>query len=162
MIYEVTGDILKTKAQAIAHGVAPNDHFETGLALSLRENWPAMYKDYRHFYQTHHPKAGELWVWAGADGKRIVNLMTQEPAEGHSSHPGKATLQNVSHALKELRKQIDKENLTSVAIPKLATGVGGLEWNEVYPLIQKHLADAPANIYIYTTYQKGVEGKEAH
>jgi len=48
VIHEVTGDILLTKAQAIAHGVAPGEHFDSGLALSLRENWPAMAKDYRH------------------------------------------------------------------------------------------------------------------
>ena len=42
MIYEVSGDILLSKAQAIAHGVAPNDHFTNGLALSLRERYPAL------------------------------------------------------------------------------------------------------------------------
>ena len=41
MIKEVHGDILLTSAQAIAHGVAPNDHFDRGLALSLRENYPS-------------------------------------------------------------------------------------------------------------------------
>ena len=41
MIHEVAGDILLTKAQAVAHGVAPNDHFDSGLALALREQWPA-------------------------------------------------------------------------------------------------------------------------
>ena len=30
MIHEVSGDILLTQAQAIAHGVAPNDHFDSG------------------------------------------------------------------------------------------------------------------------------------
>ena len=44
MIYEVSGDILLSEARAIAHGVAPNDNFATGLALSLREHWPALYK----------------------------------------------------------------------------------------------------------------------
>jgi O-acetyl-ADP-ribose deacetylase (regulator of RNase III) len=39
MIHEVSGDILLTTAQAIAHGVAPNDHFDHGLALALRETW---------------------------------------------------------------------------------------------------------------------------
>lgn len=34
MIHEVAGDILLTKAQAVAHGVAPNDHFDSGLALA--------------------------------------------------------------------------------------------------------------------------------
>jgi len=44
MIREVAGDILLTKAKVLAHGVAPNDNFATGLALALRERWPAMYK----------------------------------------------------------------------------------------------------------------------
>ena len=42
MIREVEGDILLTKAQVVAHGVAPGDHFDSGLALALRERWPAM------------------------------------------------------------------------------------------------------------------------
>jgi O-acetyl-ADP-ribose deacetylase (regulator of RNase III) len=42
MIHEVTGDILLSTAQAIARGVAPNDHFDSGLALALREKWPGV------------------------------------------------------------------------------------------------------------------------
>ena len=49
MIREVQGDILRTTAQAIAHGVAPGDHFAHGLALALREKYPVMAKDFRHY-----------------------------------------------------------------------------------------------------------------
>ncbi len=55
MLYEVSGDILLTRAQAIAHGVAPNDHFDSGLALALRERWPSMAKDFRHYAHQSHP-----------------------------------------------------------------------------------------------------------
>ncbi len=48
MIHEVTGDILLSGAHAIAHGVAPNDGFSSGLAHSLRERWPTMHKGFRH------------------------------------------------------------------------------------------------------------------
>ena len=65
MLKEVEGDILLTKAEALAHGVAPNDNFANGSALALRERWPAMYKDFRHYSQTFTPKTGELWTWAG-------------------------------------------------------------------------------------------------
>jgi len=41
MIRYVSGDLLQSKASLIAHGVAPNDNFGQGLALALRENWPA-------------------------------------------------------------------------------------------------------------------------
>ena len=48
MIREVTGDILLSKAQIIAHGIAVQEHFDHGLALALRERWPSMARDYRH------------------------------------------------------------------------------------------------------------------
>lgn len=155
MIQEVTGDILLTKAQAIAHGIAPNDHFSTGLALALREQWPAMYQDFRHYCHVGHPKPGDAWIWGGTDGKRIVNLLTQEPPLNHTGNPGKASVQNVNRALKELRHLVEKEDIHSLALPRLATGVGGLDWADVYPLIKKHLGDLKIPIIIYTSYHQG-------
>ncbi|MGD9659870.1 MAG: hypothetical protein AB7U63_01225 [Porticoccaceae bacterium] len=155
MINYVQGDILQSKAQLIGHGVAPNDNFGQGLALSLRERWPAMYKDFRHFCQTQHPKAGELWVWAGADGVRIANLFTQEAAYGHGEKPGKASTAHVNHSLRGLRKEIEREGVSSVALTRLATGVGGLEWSEVKPLIEAQLGDLGVAVEVYETYIPG-------
>ena len=160
MIHEVTGDILLTKAQAIAHGVAPNDHFENGLALALREHWPAMAKDFRHYAHQVHPRPGELWEWAGLGAVRIFNLLTQEGDHGHGTKPGRATLANVNHCLKRLRHELDKAEVRSLAMPKLATGVGGLDWRDVHALIVQHLGDSPVPIYIYTSYHKGQEASE--
>lgn len=160
MLKEVSGDILLSRAKAIAHGVAPNDNFNQGLALSLREHYPAMYKDFRHFCQVSHPKAGSLWTWAGADGVRIVNLLTQEPAAARGNKPGKATTHNVNLALKALRKVIEDEGFESVALPRLATGVGGLDWEQVKPLIERHLGDLGIPVYVYATYHKGEQAKE--
>lgn len=162
MIKEVSGDILLSKAQAIAHGVAPHDHFENGLALSLRQEWPSMAKDFKHYCHTHNPKPGSIWAWSGVGGKRIINLMTQEPpaGQGHSGHAGSASVPNVNHALHELRKFIVEEGITSLALPRLATGVGGLKWDDVKPLIHSQLGDLNANIYIYTTFVKGTAADE--
>ena len=160
MIHEVSGDILLTKAQAIAHGVAPNDHFDQGLALSLRENWPAMAKDFRHYAHQKAPKPGELWTWHGAGGVVVYNLLTQDGEHGHGTRPGKATLHNVQHALKHLRHELEKGEVKSLALPKLATGVGGLDWNEVQPLIHQQLGDLPVEIYIYTAFHKCEQAAE--
>ena len=160
MLKEVTGDILLSGAHAIAHGIAPNDNFHQGLALALREQYPAMYKDFRHYCQLEHPKPGTLWVWAGVKGIRVINLLTQEEAAAHGSNPGKATTHNVNLALKELRKLIEDEAFESIALPRLATGVGGLAWSDVEPLIDRHLADLDIPIYVYTTFRPGVKAKE--
>jgi O-acetyl-ADP-ribose deacetylase (regulator of RNase III) len=160
VVHEVAGDILLTKAQAIAHGVAPNDHFDSGLALALRERWPAMFKDFRHYSRQTHPRPGELWVWGGVGGIRIFNLLTQEGEHDHGAKPERATLTNVDHCLKRLKHEIEKHEVKSLALPKLATGVGGLKWDDVRPLVDKHLADLPIPIFVYTAYNKGQQASE--
>lgn len=160
MIFEVSGDILKSRAQAIAHGVASDDDFKNGLALALREEWPGMARDFRHWCHTSHPKPGDVWLWGGPGGVRIVNLLTQEAPGHHGGHPGKAHLEYVNHALRALHRLIETEKLTSVALPRLATGVGGLDWDEVKPLIERHLGSLNIPVYVYSDYRKGVEAEE--
>jgi O-acetyl-ADP-ribose deacetylase (regulator of RNase III) len=159
MIKKVTGDILLSKAQLLAHGVAPNDHFDSGLALALRERWPMMYKDFRHWSHQNNPSPGSLWSWGGP-GVRIVSLLTQEGAHDKGAKPGKATLPNVNHCLRALRKLVTDEKIASLALPRLATGVGGLDWSEVEPLIAKHLGDLPIPVLVYATYRPGVQAAE--
>jgi O-acetyl-ADP-ribose deacetylase (regulator of RNase III) len=160
MIRYVSGDLLQSQAQAIAHGVAPNDDFGQGLAHALREQQPAMYKDFRHFCQTQHPKSGGLWTWAGAEGPRIVALFTQEGAYDHGAKPGKATSSNVGHALKALAAECTREGWTSLALPRLATGVGGMDWNDVKPMIEQHLGGLAIPVLVYETFHAGERADE--
>ena len=160
MIHEVEGDILLTGAQVIAHGVAPNDPMNQGLALSLHERYPAMHKDFHHWCHQQHPKPGEAWAWGGAEGVRIINLLTQEGGYGGGNKPGKASEPNVNHALRALKKIIQKEGFSSVALPRLATGVGGLDWDQVKPLIQSQLGDLDIPVYVYVTFHAGQKANE--
>lgn len=155
MIHKVSGDILLTTTGTIVHGVAPNDDFHSGLALKLREQWPSLYKDFRHFHHQEHPEPGSLWMWGTTGGLRIVNLFTQQPAPQSGGHPGRATLENVNHALRALHKLALKEHFTSISLPRLATGVGGLDWADVEPLIVKHLGELPIPVIIYETWVPG-------
>lgn len=161
MIQYLSGDILLSQAQGIAHGIAPNDDFKQGLALSLREQWPAMYKDFRHFCQSTHPKEGTLWTWKGAGGPHIINLFTQEHPPAKGATPGKAKLKYVSRCLQELVTEIQNLKLESLALPRIATGVGGLDWIDVKPLIETHLGQLKIPIFVYEKYQKQLKAIEA-
>jgi O-acetyl-ADP-ribose deacetylase (regulator of RNase III) len=160
MIREVAGDILLTDTQLIAHGVAPNDDHAAGLAHSLREYAPAMYKDFRHYCKTQHPEAGGIWVWTGADGRQIASLFTQASAYHPGESPGRASVTNVRHALKALRAYAEKEDIKSIALPRLATGAGRLEWDEVLPDIHDCLGTLSAQIIVYSTYRPGLTAEE--
>ncbi|MEZ5540585.1 MAG: macro domain-containing protein [Pseudomonadota bacterium] len=160
MIHQVSGDILLSKAQVLAHGVAPKDPMSQGLALSLHQKYPAMHKDFHHWCNQHHPEPGAAWMWGGTDGVRIVNLLTQEGGYGHGSRPGKATVKHVSDALRALAKMSASEPFTSIALPRLATGVGGLSWEEVWPVLQDRLGDIGIPVYVYTEYHAGERAQE--
>lgn len=159
MIFEVEGDILLSQASWIGHGVAPGDHFTQGLALALREQWPSLSKDFRHYCQLSHPQPGGLWMWHGP-GVHIANLLTQEAAYDHGSKPGHAHLEYVGHALRALAQELQREKVTSIALPRLATGVGRLDWEAVHPLLVQHLGSLQTQVLLYTTYRKGIRAQE--
>jgi O-acetyl-ADP-ribose deacetylase (regulator of RNase III) len=86
--------------------------------------------------------------------------MTQEGDHGHGTRPGRANIANVNHCLRRLRHELEKEKITSLALPALATGVGGLSWQDVKPLINQSLGDMSIPIYVYTTYHSGQQAIE--
>ena len=47
-----------------------------------------------------------------------------------------------------------------MALPRLATGVGGLDWADVKPLIQQHLGDLGIPVLVYEVYRKGEKADE--
>ena len=165
MIREVEGDILLSNAQVIAHGIATHDPFDSGLALALRERFPSMVRDYRHAMHAREPKAGAVWAWSGVneDGsaRGIVNLLTQGmQGQGKAARPVKARLEDVHHALRELVRLVREQGIKSVALPRLATGVGGLDWADVKPLIRQHLGDLGVPVLVYEVYRKGQKADE--
>ncbi|MCY1457425.1 hypothetical protein D9M71_747250 [compost metagenome] len=50
--------------------------------------------------------------------------------------------------------------MNSVALPCLATGVGGLDWKDVRPLVEKHLGDLGIPVILYEVYRKGMIADE--
>ena len=114
-----------------------------------------------HYCRGNRPKPGGLCAWMGADGRHVINLFTQEAAYHPRARPGCATTQHMGHALKALRQLIEAEHFTSVALPRLAQGVGGPEWAEVKPLVEQYLGGLKAPVIGYAAYhanQKAAEG----
>ncbi len=160
MIKEVEGDILLTESRVIAHGVAANDPMSQGLALSIHQKVQAMHKDFHHWCHVHSPKGGEAWMWEGPDNVRIVNLITQTGGHAHGSSPGKATHGLVNKSLRALAKMAKEEQFESIALPRLATGVGGMQWAEVRPLITRHLGKLGIPVYVYVLFHAGKKAQE--
>ncbi|HYH96650.1 hypothetical protein [Hyalangium sp.] len=177
MIYEVTGDILLSKARAIAHWVAPGDPFDQGLAQALQERWPSLLKDFQHYSSSYHPSPGQAWVWAPSSGPRIIHLLTPEAAPGEKSQPATTSLdlltrrappverstaasmllESVNHALRELGRILREQKLTSVAVSRLYSEVEGLEWSDIVALIHAQLGMLDIPVIVYSHYHPNLQ-----
>ena len=158
MVQLVAGDILLSKADVIAHAMAPAEDFSKGFARALRNKWPAIAEDFRRFRTRHAVHPGSLWVWKAPTGQQVIGLVTHEVAEGKRA--GRATFAYVDHALVALRAQIQRRRARSLAMPRLATGSGGLAWADVETFIQQHFTELTIPVTLYDRHRRGVKIKE--
>lgn len=153
MIKEVYGNILWSKADAIVQGIARNEDFSQGLAASVKEQWPAIAQDFDACCCNGELQDGDAWVWENAGGLDVVNLVIH----GESSEASLAGLDKSLAALAGLAKE---KGLKSLAVPKVGTDVGNLDWRDVKPLIEKHLGGLDIPVYLYTIFQKNIAAVE--
>ncbi len=153
MIKEVYGNILWSKSDAIVQGIAQNENFSEGLAASVKDEWPGIVNDFDECCCNGDLKPGDVWEWENANGTNILNLVT------HSGSVN-ASLGNLEDSLSKLPALIKKNGLKSLAIPKVGTDVGDLDWRDVKPLIEKHLGNLDIPIYLYTIFQKNIAAVE--
>ena len=63
-------------------------------------------------------------------------------------------------ALRALAHLAEAEGFTSLALPRLATGVGGLAWDEVRPVIADRLGGLSIPVYVYAEFHPGQQADE--
>src|SRR5690554_6170789 len=78
-----------------------------------------------------------------AGKKLIVNFPTKTNWRLPSEY------QYIEDGLRELSRFIVERDIKSIAIPPLGAGNGGLQWNKVKTLIEKHLIDLDCDIQVY-------------
>ena len=63
-------------------------------------------------------------------------------------------------ALRALVHLADTEGFASLALPRLATGVGGLDWSDVRPVIEERLGGLGIPVYVYSEFHAGQQAEE--
>jgi O-acetyl-ADP-ribose deacetylase (regulator of RNase III) len=63
---------------------------------------------------------------------------------------GKSRIEDIQAGLRALVQEVQRLKLKSIAIPPLGCGLGGLNWNEVRPLIEQAFRDLPdVHVLVY-------------
>ena len=140
------GNLLDAGTEAVVNTVNTVGVMGKGIALQFRETFPDNYKAYLDAIKRGEVKIGSMLVTktGNLNGLQyIVNFPTKE----HWRNPSR--IEYIEKGLVDLRKIIQDLSIQSIAVPPLGCGNGGLHWDDVRPLIEKHLGDLPAEILVY-------------
>lgn len=160
MIYEVEGDIMLTRAAVIAQGVAVSDPMTSGLARKLQEQYPMMRDEFHAWCEETSPEPGDIWLWGGADKQKILNLITHEGGDPDLQRQGRPSKIAIHRALRQMNKLVLDQRITSVAMPKLGGGFGGVDWLEVRGMMHSQLGNLLIPLFVYVTELDGMLASE--
>jgi O-acetyl-ADP-ribose deacetylase (regulator of RNase III) len=129
-----SGNILDEQAEAIVNTVNCVGIMGRGIAAQFKRVYPENFKRYAAACKNKEVQPGRMFV------VRISQLTNPQyiinfPTKRHWK--GKSRIEDIVIGLESLGEQIEKLSLKSIAIPPLGCGLGGLDWNEVKPLIQR-------------------------
>ena len=147
MITYTTGDILRADAQAVVNTVNCVGVMGRGIALQFKKAWPANFKAYAAACKQQAVQPGSMFITDTGqltNPQYIVNFPTKRHWRGASK------LADIELGLEALAQDIQTKNISSIAIPPLGSGLGGLEWADVRQLIEAKLGGLEAvNIFVY-------------
>jgi O-acetyl-ADP-ribose deacetylase (regulator of RNase III) len=143
MITYKTGDIFSSNAQVITNTVNCVGVMGKGLALAYKTKYPQMYADYKALCDAGKVKPGIPYLWED-DSVQILNFPTKRHWKQDS------LLSDIELGLKYLAENYREMGISSIALPPLGCGLGGLSWADVKNLINKYLGAIPdLDVYVY-------------
>lgn len=136
MIWQAEGDILKADAEALVNTVNCVGVMGRGIALQFKNAFPANYKTYAVACHQGKVLPGRMFVFDAGElswPRYIINFPTKRHWRG------KSRIEDIQAGLDALVDEILERKIRSIAIPPLGSGLGGLDWNEVKPRIERAL-----------------------
>lgn len=139
MIELAKGNLLECEAEALVNTVNCVGVMGKGIALQFKQAFPENTKAYERACRANELHPGKMLVVA--TGQMTPRYVINFPTKQHWK--GKSRIAFIKAGLKALVEEVAARGIASVAIPPLGCGNGGLDWNDVYPLIEAAFAKNP-------------------
>jgi len=156
MIEYIQGDILQSDAEALVNTVNCVGIMGRGIALQFKNAFPENFKAYVKACDLEQVQPGRMFVFENNrlhEPKFIINFPTKRHWKG------KSRMADIESGLSALANEIIKRKIHSIAIPPLGSGLGGLNWSQVRPHIEKALGNLP-NVRAIVYEPKGAPSPE--
>lgn len=147
MIHYTQGNLLDANVEALVNTVNTVGVMGKGIALMFKERFPKNMQAYAEACKAREVVTGKMFVTQTGEligPKWIINFPTKQHWRA------KSQMAWVEDGLQDLRRFITENQISSIAIPPLGAGNGGLNWNEVKPKIELALGELQnVDIWVY-------------
>lgn len=145
MIIERQGDLFNSDAKMIGHGINCKGAMRAGIATQFSTRFPDMYEEYKKLCRQQAIKPGDVFYYFDeAENRHIANIASQY-------RPGPDA--RYSWTLKGIRSALDIaqwHGYRSLALPRIACGIGGLDWNTLRENLIHEFKDHRVDLEIWS------------
>jgi O-acetyl-ADP-ribose deacetylase (regulator of RNase III) len=139
MLELARGNLLDAEVDALVNTVNCVGVMGKGIALQFKQAFPENTKVYERACKGNELHPGKMLVVA--TGRLSPKFVINFPTKTHWK--GKSRITFIKAGLESLLQEVASRGITSIAVPPLGCGNGGLDWREVYPLIRDAFAAHP-------------------
>jgi len=140
MITLAKGNLIEADAEALVNSVNCEGYMGKGIALQFKKAFPENFKAYARACRAGEVQAGRMFVFSTGsmiNPLYIINFPTKRKWRA------KSRIEDIEAGLKTLVEEIHDRGITTIAVPPLGCGLGGLNWHEVKPRIERAFARLP-------------------
>lgn len=140
MLEITSGNLLTADAEALVNTVNTVGVMGKGIALQFKQAFPENTRAYERACRAKELHPGTMLTVA-ANEMGTTRWIVNFPTKTHWK--GKSKIEYIEAGLVALIAEIERLKIKSIAIPPLGCGNGGLDWQEVLPLIEKAFKKLP-------------------
>lgn len=104
------------KPNHIAIEVSQEEHFRSPFLKQIKENWPSLAKDYRHYCHVCRPQQGDIWIWTSPEGQKFVHFIIDD--DKNTLLSSEERFHFFRTCLKHLLKVAETEGIERIDFPK--------------------------------------------
>ena len=153
----VKGDIFEADVEALVNSVNCVGVMGRGIALQFKERFADNFTQYKAACDRGEVQPGRMFITeTGKVGepRYIINFPTKRHWRG------KSHLKDIQNGLKSLAEELSRRTISSVALPALASDLGGLSWSVVRNEIEGILEPrTKARILVYEPGSAPADGR---
>ena len=157
MIRNATVNLLQADVEALVNTVNCDGFMGKGIALQFKQAWSENFDVYAKACRAKEVCPGQMFIW---ETGRMVNprYILNFPTKRHWKE--KTLIEDIRSGLRALVADVQRLGISSIAIPPLGCGNGGLDWRDVRPLIESAFAEL-SNTQVQLFSPSGVPGAKA-